>query len=251
MTRVRVERVVIALDGCGAGPKQDIDNLRGVSGTELHQRAIPTHTFPCIRFGADDGTTGIDDAFAARGFNNVGARILRRNMFGPLCGLRPDMNWRGWWGDSPPDYVPVFVLTHHARPTIEMAGDTTFHFTIEGIHEALDRARAAAAGKDVRRGGGPSTVRQYLSVGLIDDLHIAIAPVLIGDRERLFEGADLRATSVLNMWRRRRPRLSYHAAEGAWAPDLRLDCAQNRRVRNVHAAFAYRACPASNGTIHL
>jgi len=193
MTRVRVESFTISLDGYGAGPNQDIGNPLGVGGTALHQWAFPTRTFQRILLGAEDGTTGIDEEFAARGFANVGAWILGRNMFGPVRGPWPDMSWKGWWGDDPPYHVPVFVLTHHARPPLQMEGNTTFHFVTGGIHEALDRARAAADGKDVRIGGGPCTIQQYLRAGLVDELHVAIAPILLGAGERLFEGVDLRA----------------------------------------------------------
>ncbi len=192
MTRVRVESFTISIDGYGAGPDQDIDNPLGVGGMELHQWLFPTRTLQRSLFGNNDGTTGIDDDFAARGFNNVGAWILGRNMFGPIRGEWPDMNWKGWWGDSPPYHVPTFILTHYARPPIEMDGGTTFHFVTGGIHEALDRAREAANGMDVRIGGGANTIRQYLSAGLIDELHIAISPVLLGRGEPLFEGIDLR-----------------------------------------------------------
>ncbi|MEN7529495.1 dihydrofolate reductase family protein [Cupriavidus sp. DL-D2] len=193
MTRVRVEGFTISLDGYGAGPDQDIDNPLGIGGTDLHQWLIPTRTFQQTLFGNDGGTTGIDDDFAARGFRNIGAWILGRNMFGPIRGEWPDMNWKGWWGDRPPYQVPVFILTHHARPAIEMEGGTTFHFVTGGIHEALDRAREAAAGKDVRIGGGAATIRQYLREGLIDELHIAISPVLLGRGESLFKDLDLRS----------------------------------------------------------
>jgi dihydrofolate reductase len=193
MTRVRVESFTISLDGYGAGPHQDIDNPLGIGGTDLHQWLFPTRTFQRALFGKDGGTTGVDEDFASRGFQNVGAWILGRNMFAPIRGPWPDMNWKGWWGDNPPYHVPVFILTHHARPPIEMEGNTTFHFITGGIREALDRAREAAAGRDVRIGGGPNTIQQYLREGLIDELHIAIAPVLLGSGERLFEGVDLRA----------------------------------------------------------
>jgi dihydrofolate reductase len=193
MTRVRVEGFTLSLDGYGAGPDQDLANPLGVGGTELHQWLIPTRTFQRALFGQDGGSTGVDDDFAARGFRNVGAWILGRNMFGPVRGPWPDDQWKGWWGDSPPYHVPVFVLTHHARAPIEMAGGTTFHFVTGGIHEALDRARAAAGGQDVRIGGGPATVRQYLREGLIDELHIAISPVLLGRGEPLWADLDLRA----------------------------------------------------------
>jgi dihydrofolate reductase len=191
MGQVRVESFAVSLDGYGAGPDQDINNGLGVGGEELHQWFIPTRTFQRTH-GAGDGTTGVDDDFAARGFRNIGAWILGRNMFGPLRGPWPDSNWKGWWGDNPPYHVPVFVLTHHARPPVEMEGNTTFHFVTGGIHEALDRAREAANGMDVRIGGGPNVIRQYLREALIDELHVAIAPVLLGRGERLFEGVDLR-----------------------------------------------------------
>lgn len=193
MTRVRVESFTISLDGFGAGPGQDIDHPLGVGGTDLHQWALPTRTFQQALFGVDGGSTGIDDDFAARGFRNVGAWIIGRNMFGPVRGPWPDLSWKGWWGDKPPFHVPVFVLTHHARPPIEMEGNTTFHFVTGGIHEARDQARKAAQGRDVRIGGGPRTIQQYLRAGLVDELHLAIAPVLLGRGERLFEGVDLRA----------------------------------------------------------
>jgi dihydrofolate reductase len=192
MTQVRVESFSVSLDGYGAGPNQDIDSPLGVGGEDLHQWFIPTRTFQRTH-GESDGTTGVDDDFAARGFKNIGAWILGRNMFGPIRGPWPDSNWKGWWGDNPPYHVPVFVLTHHARPPLEMEGNTTFHFVTGGIHEALDLARKAANGMDVRIGGGTNTVQQYLRAGLIDELHVAISPVLLGRGERLFEGVDLRA----------------------------------------------------------
>ncbi len=192
MTRVRVEGFTISLDGYGAGPNQDLNHPLGIGGTDLHQWLFPTRTLQRALFGKD-GTTGVDDDFAARGFQNVGAWILGRNMFGPIRGPWPDNNWKGWWGDSPPYHVPTFILTHHAREPMEMEGGTIFHFVTGGIHEALDRARAAARGKDVRIGGGANTIQQYLRAGLIDELHIAISPVLLGRGERLFEGMDMRA----------------------------------------------------------
>ena len=193
VARVRVESFTISLDGYGAGPSQDINNPLGVGGTDLHQWALPTRTFQRALFGADGGTTGIDEEFAARGFKNVGAWILGRNMFSPDRGPWLDMNWKGRWGDDPPYHVPVFIVTHHARPPIEMEGGTTFHFVTGGIRDALERARAAAGGMDVRIGGGANTIQQYLREGLVDELHIAISPVLLGSGERLFEGVDLRA----------------------------------------------------------
>lgn len=192
MTRVRVDSFTISLDGYGAGPHQDLTHPLGLGGTDLHQWLLPTRTFQRALFGKDEGTTGVDDDFAARGFQNVGAWILGRNMFSPDRGPWPDMTWKGWWGDNPPYHVPVFILTHHARPSIAMDGGTTFHFVTGGMHEALDRARDAANGKDVRIGGGANTIQQYLRAGLIDELHMAIAPVLLGAGERLFEGVDLR-----------------------------------------------------------
>ena len=193
MTRVRVASFTISLDGYGAGPHQDIRNPLGIGGTDLHQWLLPTRTFQRAVFKKDGGTTGIDDAYAARGFANLGAWILGRNMFSPDRGPWLDMNWKGWWGDDPPYHVPVFIVTHHARPPIEMEGGTTFHFVTGGIHEALDLARKAAKGMDVRIGGGTNTIQQYLRASLIDGLHVAIAPILLGRGERLFEGVDLRA----------------------------------------------------------
>src|SRR5215813_10038456 len=156
MSKLRVESFTVSLDGYGAGPNQSMENPLGVGGAALHEWAFATQTFQKRVLGAEGGTTGIDDDFASRGFRNVGAWILGRNMFGPIRGHWPDDRWRGWWGDNPPYHVPVFILTHHARPPIEMEGHTTFHFITGGIHEALDRARDAAKGKDVRIGGGPS-----------------------------------------------------------------------------------------------
>lgn len=192
MTRVRVQAFAISLDGYAAGPDQDIDHPLGVGGTELHQWLLPTRTLQRALFGKDGGTAGVDDEFAARGFRNVGAWILGRNMFGPIRGAWPDAGWKGWWGNNPPYHVPVFILTHHARSSIAMEDGTSFHFITGGIREALDRAREAAAGMDVRIGGGPSTIRQYLREGLINELHLAIAPVLLGRGESLFQGLDLR-----------------------------------------------------------
>lgn len=192
MTRVRVEGFTISLDGYGAGPEQDIDHPLGRGGTELHPWLTATRTFQRTH-GQDGGSTGVDDDFAARGFENVGAWILGRNMFGPIRGDWTDESWKGRWGDEPPYHCPVYVLTHHGRTPIEMQGGTTFQFVTGGIHEALDRARAAAGGQDVRVGGGPDTIRQYLREALIDELHIAIAPVLLGRGEPLFQGLDVRA----------------------------------------------------------
>lgn len=193
MTRVRVEGFTISLDGYGAGLNQDLNNPLGIGGTDLHQWLLPTRTFQSTVLGADGGTTGIDDDFAARSFKNVGAWILGRNMFGPIRGPWPDMDWKGWWGDSPPYHVPTFILTHHARPSIQMDGGTTFHFVTGGAQEAMECAREAAKGMDVRIGGGVNIIQQYLRARLIDELHIAISPVLLGGGERLFDGVDARA----------------------------------------------------------
>ena len=190
MALLRVESFAISLDGYGAGPNQTREEPLGVGGESLHDWFIPTRTFQRAS-GRDEGTTGIDDEFASRGFRNVGAWILGRNMFGPIRGPWGDSDWKGWWGKSPPYHVPVFVLTHHRREAVELEGGTTFHFVTGGIHEALDRARTAADGKDIRIGGGAHTIRQYLRARLVDELHIAIAPILLGSGEPLFEGLDL------------------------------------------------------------
>jgi dihydrofolate reductase len=182
----------MSVDGFGSGPDQSIENPLGIGGEELHEWMFPTRTWLRMQ-KKDGGTTGIDDEFVARGFENVGAWIMGRNMFGPVRGPWPDTSWKGWWGRNPPYHVPVFVLTHHARPPLEMEGGTTFHFVTGGIHEALDRAREAADGRDVRIGGGAGTIRQYLRAGLIDELHVAIAPILLGGGERLFEEMNLPA----------------------------------------------------------
>src|SRR5579859_4560217 len=188
--RIKVAAFSISIDGFGAGPRQDLENPLGVRGTELHKWFFPTETFRKMT-GQSGGSGGVDNDFAARSFENVGAWILGRNMFGPVRGPWQDDSWKGWWGDEPPYHVPVFVLTHHARPPVVMAGGTTFHFVTEGIHAALEQARAAANGQDVRIGGGVSTVRQYLRAGLIDELHLAVRPWLMGRGEALFEGLDL------------------------------------------------------------
>lgn len=193
MPKLRVASFSISIDGFGAGPEQSLENPLGSGGAQLHSWVFPTRTFRRTVLGKDGGATGLDDDFAARGFENVGAWILGRNMFGPVRGPWPDGSWKGWWGEEPPYHVPVFVLTHHARSPLPMAGGTTFHFVTGGIHEALERAREAAGERDVRLGGGPATIRQYLREGLVDELHLAIAPVLLGAGEPLFQGLDLRA----------------------------------------------------------
>ena len=192
MTKLRVHSFSISLDGYGAGPNQSVDNPLGVGAMALHQWAFATRTFQKM-FGNEGGATGVDDDFAARGFSNIGAWILGRNMFGPIRGEWPDDNWKGWWGDNPPYHVPVFVLSHHARASIPMAGGTTFHFVTDGIEAALARAREAAKGQDVRLGGGVATIQQYLRARLIDELHLAIAPTLLGSGEHLFGGLDAAA----------------------------------------------------------
>jgi dihydrofolate reductase len=191
MSKLRVESFTISVDGFGAGPNQDLENPIGVGGIALHRWFFPTKTFQQMHGGKDEGTTGIDNDFAARGFRNLGAWILGRNMFGPIRGPWPDSGWKGWWGDNPPYHVPVFVLTNHARESITMEGGTTFHFVTDGILEALQRARDAAGERDVRLGGGVATIRQYLQAGLIDEMHIAISPVLLGRGEPLFSGIDM------------------------------------------------------------
>jgi len=193
MSKLRVESFTISLDGYGAGPDQSLNNPLGIGGTSLHGWAIATRTFQQKVFGGDGGETGLDDDIAARGFHNVGAWILGRNMFGPVRGPWPDDTWRGWWGENPVYHVPVFVLTNHARAPLVMEGGTTFHFVTEGIVVALERALYAANGKDVRLGGGVDVIRQYIRQRLVDEMHIAIAPVLLGTGERLFEGIDLPA----------------------------------------------------------
>lgn len=197
MAKLAVRNFSVSLDGFGAGPDQDVNNPLGVGGLKLHEWFFRTRTFQQMHpgmgvEGADaGGATGVDDDFAARGFENVGAWILGRNMFGPVRGPWPDASWRGWWGDNPPYHVPVFVLTHHAREPLEMQGGTTFYFVTEGIEAALQQATDAAAGKDVRLGGGVATIRQYLSARLVDEMHLAMSPVLLGRGENLLGGLDL------------------------------------------------------------
>jgi dihydrofolate reductase len=192
MGKLRVQCFSISLDGYGAGPDQELANPLGVGGVALHEWIFPTRTFQRM-FGSHGGSTGIDDDFAARGVANIGAWILGRNMFGPVRGPWPDDTWKGWWGDTPPYHVPVFVLTHHPRASITMDGGTTFHFVTDGIEAALKRATEAANGKDVRLGGGVATIRDYLQAKLINEMHLAIAPVLLGSGEHLLGGLDLPA----------------------------------------------------------
>jgi dihydrofolate reductase len=190
-SKLVVRAFSVSIDGYGAGPNQDVNNPLGVGGMALHEWVLPTRTFQKMLFGKDGGTTGPDDDFAARGIANIGAWILGRNMFGPVRGPWPDDSWKGWWGDEPPYHCDVFVLTHHARAPIAMKGGTTFHFVTDGIEPALRRAREAAGGKDVRLGGGVATIRQYLRAGLVDELHLAIAPILLGSGENLFAEIDM------------------------------------------------------------
>ena len=200
MPKLRVHAFSISLDGYGAGPNQDRQHGLGVGGEELHTWFFPTRTFREMQRAGSGGTTGVDDEFAAQGFENIGATIMGRNMFGPIRGPWQDDAWKGWWGANPPYHTPVFVLTHHPRPPIPMAGGTEFRFVTDGIHAALEQAFDAAAGKDVRLGGGVSTVRQYLEAGLVDEMHMAISPILLGAGEHLLSGLDL-------------PRLGYECAE--------------------------------------
>jgi len=192
MSRLLVKCFAISIDGYGAGLDQGLENPLGVGGPELFDWLFQTRTWQKMH-GAEGGETGADDDFAAKGFDGIGAWILGRNMFGPVRGPWPDESWRGWWGDEPPYHVPAFVLTHYPRAPIEMKGGTVFHFVTDGIHSALRQAREAAGGRDVRLGGGVSTIRQYLTEGLIDELHLVLAPVVLGRGEHLLEGLDLRA----------------------------------------------------------
>ena len=194
MSRLRVESVSLSIDGFGAGPDQSLQNPMGRGGMALHEWALATRTFHRRVLGRDGGTTeGVDEGFAARGFEGLGAWILGRNMFGPVRGPWPDESWQGWWGDEPPYHVPVFVLTHHPRPPLAMQGGTTFHFVTEGLSVALQRARAAAGALDVRLGGGMASIRQALQARLVDRMHLALAPVLLGQGEPLLTGLDLPA----------------------------------------------------------
>ena len=205
MPKVRVAAFSISIDGFGAGPRQRLEHPLGENGMELHQWAFETPTFRKMH-GGEGGSLGPDEDFAARSMRGFGAWIPGRNMFGPVRGPWPDESWRGWWGESPPYHVPTFVLTHHARRDLPMDGGTTFHFVTDGINAALDRAMKAAGGLDVRLGGGVATIREYLSAGLIDELHLAISPVLLGNGENLFTGLNL-------------PRLGYQRTEHAATPN--------------------------------
>ena len=192
MSKVRVMSFAMSLDGFGAGPDQSLENPLGVNGPEMFEWFFASRAWRRMH-GQEGGDTGVDNDMAEASFVNMGAWILGRNMFGPVRGPWPDESWKGWWGEEPPYHVPVFVLTHHARPPLKMAGGTVFHFVTDGIHAALDRAREAAGNRDVRIGGGVATIRQYLEARLVDDLHLATRPVLLGRGESLFRNLDLRA----------------------------------------------------------
>jgi dihydrofolate reductase len=191
MSRLLVRSFGVSLDGYGAGPNQDLQNPLGVGGMAIMEWFLPTHVWKTMHGVEGGGEKGVDNSMAEQGFDNIGAWILGRNMFGPVRGPWPDESWKGWWGEEPPYHVPIFVLTHHAREPVEMKGGTTFHFVTDGIESALAKAKAAAGGKDIRVGGGVSTVRQYLRARLIDELHLASRPVVMGGGENLFRDIDL------------------------------------------------------------
>jgi dihydrofolate reductase len=214
MSKLRVHAFSISLDGYGAGPGQDLANPLGVGGGKLHEWAFATRTFRQM-FGQEGGSTGIDDEMAAKGFANIGAWIMGRNMFGPVRGPWSGEAWKGWWGGNPPYHCEVFVLTHHPRASFGMDGGTTFHFVTDGIHAALERAKVAANGRDVRVGGGADTIRQYVRAGLVDEMHLAISPTLLGAGEHLLAGIDL-------------PRLGYRCAEHIPTPNA-MHVVINRR----------------------
>lgn len=190
MQKLRVASFTISVDGFGAGVNQTLENPLGVRGGELHQWFFPTKTFQQKVLGKSEGTSGVDNEFAENGFKNIGAWILGRNMFSPYRG-EPNVNWKGWWGENPPYHVPVFILTHHKRESIEMEGGTTFHFVTDGINAALEKAFDSANGKDVRLGGGVNTIRQYLKAKLIDELHLVVSPIILGSGENLYSNLDL------------------------------------------------------------
>jgi len=187
---VKVAAFGVSLDGYGAGTDQSLENPLGKRGEELHQWFFPTEVFQKL-YGKGVGTTETDNDFAKRSFDNLGAWIMGRNMFGPIRGPWLNDEWKGWWGESPPYHVPVFVLTHHAKEPLVMKGGTTFYFITDGIESALEKARKAANGKDIRIGGGTSTIRQYLQAGHIDEMHLAFSPVFLGAGENLLAGIDL------------------------------------------------------------
>ncbi|MCC6831047.1 MAG: dihydrofolate reductase [Thermoleophilia bacterium] len=190
MSAVRVAAFSVSLDGYAAGPGQSLDQPLGAGAMAVHEWMLASRSWRASH-GQEGGVTGPDDDLAERAMENLGAWIMGRNMFGPVRGPWPDHSWRGWWGEEPPYHCPVFVLTHHARPPLEMAGGTTFHFVTDGIHAAMERARDAAGDADIRIGGGAETIREYLEAGLIDEMHLAIAPVLLGSGEHLLRGLSL------------------------------------------------------------
>jgi dihydrofolate reductase len=190
VSKLRVESFSMSIDGFSAGPDQSLEHPLGIGGRSLHEWFFPTVTFQRM-LGNEGGTTGVDNDFAARGFKHIGAWIMGRNMFGPVRGAWPNDNWKGWWGTNPPYHTAVFVLTHHPRDPIEMEGGTTFYFVTDGIQAALQRAKEAAGGLDIRVGGGVATVREYLRANLVDEMHIAIAPILLGSGESLFSGINM------------------------------------------------------------
>jgi dihydrofolate reductase len=190
MSKLRVHCFAVSVDGFGAGPDQDLEHPMGVGSEHLHDWFRSTREFQKM-IGRDGGTTGVDNDFAVRGFDGIGAWIMGRNMFGPIRGEWPDGEWKGWWGDTPPYHCDVFVLTHYPREPLAMNGGTTFYFVTDGIHAALERARKSAGELDIRLGGGAETVRQYLQAGLVDQLHIAMAPTILGSGESPFAGIDL------------------------------------------------------------
>ena len=191
MSKVVIQNIAVSIDGYSAGLDQDINNPLGVNGTDLMAAFFETKTFR-DQHGLEGGETGVDNDFSVKSMSNKGAWILGRNMFGPIRGPWPNEDWKGWWGEEPPYHVPTFVLTHHARDPVEMKGGTTFYFVTDGIHSALEQAKAAAGDLDVRIGGGPATIRQYLGARLLDELHLVMRPIFMGRGEKLFEGLDLR-----------------------------------------------------------
>lgn len=191
MSKVKVAAFTISLDGYGAGANQTLESPMGTHAGELHRWFLPTKVFQQMQ-GKNEGTENTDNEFAEKSFENIGAWILGRNMFGPVRGPWPDDSWKGWWGENPPYHVPVFVLTHHPREPLTMKGGTVFHFITDGVASALEKAKKAANGKDIRIGGGVSTVHQFLEAGYIDEMHIAVSPVLLGAGENFFAGIDLR-----------------------------------------------------------
>ena len=190
MGKVKIQSFGVSMDGFGAGPNQSLDNPLGLGGTQVHEWFFPTQTFQQMH-GGEGGTSGIDDDFARRGFDNVGAWIMGRNMFGPVRGPWSDDSWKGWWGDNPPYHCPVFVLTNYEKPPLQMDGGTVFHFVTDGIESALAQARKAAGDRDIRIGGGVATIRQFIEAGLVDEMHLAFSSALLGSGESVFQGLDL------------------------------------------------------------